>query len=80
MQRKLTFYYYPRQFEARGQGQAGSVIPQGQSLTVVVGDHVGMGGSTVRKAARLAQRILRDAGVSTEWTTCFSTESEGVSF
>ena len=39
-----------------------------------------MGGPTVRKAARLAQRILRDAGVSTEWTTCASTELEGVSF
>lgn len=54
-------------------------VPQQQALTVVVGDHVGMEGSTLRKAVELAKRILREAGASTEWMMCPGTEPGGVS-
>jgi Putative peptidase family len=53
--------------------------PRQQALTVVVGDHVGIEGSTLRKAVGLAKEILRNAGVSTELVSCSSRESEGVS-
>ncbi len=54
-----------------------SSAPQRQSLTVVVGDHVGLADSTLRKAVWLAGEILRERGVATEWTICASTKSEG---
>lgn len=54
--------------------------PQQQALTVVVGDHVGVANSTLKKAVELAREILFEAGVATEWTACPSSRSQSSSY
>lgn len=50
------------------------------SLTVVVGDHIGLDNSPVRHATDLAEGILRETGMSMKWVSCASREANGVSY
>ncbi len=56
---------------------AAGAPPQQQVLTILVGDHVGIEGPTLKSAARLAEGILREAGIRTEWVIRPSIRSQG---
>ena len=55
------------------------VDPGQPVLNVVVSDQVGIGDSALRITTRIAQQILHDAGVPTNWIICPPAQSGGTS-